>query len=142
MSLFPTTVKSDEAAIAFLAGCVQGKAGGVVSVTTATVSLTAAQAIGGFVVVSGGSTCTATLPSAASVVAAFPAAAVNQRFDLEFINNNSGNLTIAAGSGIGNTITGTAVVPTTKAQRVVGVITNVTPGSEAVAYYAVYNAPV
>src|SRR6185312_9465419 len=111
MGLFPSYGNSDTEALGYLAGCVQG---GVTSVTTATISLTAAQTVGGLLVISGGSTCGLTLPTPASVVAAFPQAQVGQKFALEVINNNSGTATFTAGTG--NTITGTATIATTLGQ--------------------------
>lgn len=133
MGLFPSYINSTEEALNYLAGSVQGSVGGATAITTATVTLTATQTINGFLLISGGSTCAVTLPTAANVVAAFPQAVVGQRFTLEVRNNNSGIATLTTNTG--NTITGTATMPTATGQRVIGVITNATAGSEAVTYY-------
>lgn len=136
MALFPSYVNSETEALGYLARCVQG---GVSSITTATVTLTAAQAVGGLLVVSGGTTCGITLPPAAQVVAAFPQAQAGQKFSLEIVNNNSGTATFIEGTG--NTITGTKTVATTLGQRIIAVITNAAPGSEAVTYYPLLHTP-
>jgi len=104
-----------------------------------TITFTAGQILGGMVRYdpTGGSA-TATLPTAALLVAELgDAAHVGLSFDIEFIHTGSTSEVVTLAAGTGNTLS-----PTTQAYdgaevlRVRARLDNVTAGSEAVTYYS------
>jgi hypothetical protein len=84
----------------------------------------------GIIRVYGGSTFTLTTPTAAQLKAYYPNAAVGSKFHFGVRNDNSGTLTLSAGSGVTNS--GTTTAATTVYRLWTGSFTNVTSGSEAV----------
>ena len=135
MGNFPSTTKNDEEALNFLALETQRLYNIPADFTGATSTPTAAQIIRGILSISGGSTHGLTLPSAASVVAAMANPQVGSSFEFLVRNTNSGTLTVTAGTG--NTLTGTATMPTATNQLFRAVVTNATVGAEAVTYFPV-----
>ena len=102
----PSNVASDEEAIQYLAGVVQSMRSGLYTGLTGSPTLTAAQMVGGSVDISGGSTATATTDTAANIIARMQAldanAAIGSTARFTLINDNSGALTVALGSGVTN----------------------------------------
>lgn len=88
------------------------------------------QVLDGIIRVFGGSTFTLTTPTAAQLKAYYPNAAVGSTFHFGVRNDNSGTLTLAAGSGVTNS--GTSTAATGVYRLWTGSFTNVTAGSEAV----------
>ncbi|HLL28973.1 MAG TPA: hypothetical protein VKT73_15155 [Xanthobacteraceae bacterium] len=138
MALFPSTVLSDEEAIAFLGTALQnnGKTT-LVSKTAASISAVFADIFRTIIALSTQSTCTFTLPTPAQIVAGLSNPVAGSSFEFVIQNNNSGTATVA---GNGCTIQGTATIPTTKTQIFRAVVTNANVGSEAVTVVALLNA--
>jgi hypothetical protein len=108
---------------------------GSLGVTTAVANaagqtLTAAAVVGGTILRSGAAAVSDTLPTAALLVAALPNVAAGTTIELVIRNNNSGTLTLVAGSGI--TLEGTTTIATANARKYAVRFINVTAGSEAV----------
>lgn len=103
---------------------------GYTELTGSSATLKGWQMVDGIVRVSGGSTFTLTTPTAAQLKAYYPNAAVGSTFHFGVRNDNSGTLTLAAGSGVTNS--GTTTAATTVYRLWTGSFTNVSSGSEAV----------
>lgn len=103
---------------------------------------TAAAFINSVYLFSGGSTYTLTTPSAAQIVAAIVNCQVGSSFDVYINNQNSGTLTLTAGSGVTFTggTGGTASIATNKGCIYKGVVTNATVGAETVQLVAPFFA--
>lgn len=131
---FPKAKASEGEAIGSLADrVVSAVAAAWVALTTNSPTLAVAQFIGAVLNLSGQTGAqTVTTPSAAAIVAALPDAQVGTSFDfaLQNANTSSGAVTLQAGAGV--TFRGTVNVPITKTQLYKGVVTNITPGAEAV----------
>jgi hypothetical protein len=93
-------------------------------------TLTTLQMLSGILLRSGAAGVSDTTPTAAALVAALTNAAVGDTVDLLIRNNNTGTLTIVAGSGV--TLEGTTTIATVNTRRYALEFTNVTVGSEAV----------
>lgn len=134
MALFPSVVKNTEEALNYLAGAVSSTITALVSAAT-TLTLTTAQLLGGILNTAGGTTCTATTPTAAAIVAAMANPQVGSHFTFNVVNTNSGTTTVAGGSGV--TVTGLATAATNTSATFRGVVTDIGPGTEAVTLYRV-----
>lgn len=117
---FPNGVLSETEAIQYLGSVVNALLTQTFVDLTGSPTLTGAQAVGTVVRVSGGATATLTTPTAAQVIARMqeinPNAGVGSTAHLRINNDNSGNLTVAGGTGVtlnGNT-PGTLATATTK----------------------------
>lgn len=102
----PSNVLSDEEAIQYLASIVQAMRTGLYTPLTGSPTMTAAQMVAGAVEISGGTTATATTDTAANIIARMQAldanAAIGSTATFRLLNDNSGNLTVALGSGVTN----------------------------------------
>jgi hypothetical protein len=102
----PSNVSSDEGAIQYLAAILQSMRSGLYTGLTGSPTLTAAQMVGGSVDVSGGSTSTVTTDTAANIIARMQAldanAAIGSTASFTLINDNSGTMTVALGTGVTN----------------------------------------
>jgi len=102
----PSNVLSDEEAIQYLSGIVQSMRTGLYTGVTGSPTLTAAQMVGGSVDISGGSTGTVTTDTATNIIARMQAldanAAIGSTASFTLINDNSGTVTLALGSGVTN----------------------------------------
>ena len=109
------------------------------SFTAATATIGALQ-FSGIVAGSGNTTQTLTTDTAANICAAFPFVASTNAQGWNYIvwlkNVNSGNLTLAAGSGV--TLVGTATTPTVNIRPLIVSLINCTAGSQAV---TIWNGP-
>jgi hypothetical protein len=110
----------------------------VSTVTTASaVTLTAAQILGGLILEDpNGGAATATLPTAALLLAAIPGAVVGTSFEFTIRNTADAAETITVAGGTGGTISGTATIAQNNSKRFLVRLTNVTAASEA---YTVYS---
>lgn len=101
---FPNGVLSETEAIQYLGSVVNALINQTFYDLTGSPTLTAEQAVGGVVRISGGSTATVTTPSAASVIARMkevnPNADVGSTARVRITNDNSGNLTVTGGTGV------------------------------------------
>lgn len=117
---------------------------GVTSIVASTgsgvVTLTTAQAMQGLLPVDCQDAQSITTPTAALIVAAINGCQVGQAFDLDVVNYGDSTLTMALGTGVTKTtIAGVAAVltlVTLAAKKFRFIVTNVTPGSEAVTIWA------
>jgi hypothetical protein len=93
------------------------------SVATATtpLALTAAQVLGGFIIMDTQDAATATMPTAAALAALIPALQVGTAF--EFTIRNSGDSTLTVAGGTGGTMSGTATIATANTKRFLAVCT-------------------
>lgn len=102
----PSNVLSDEEAIQYLASVVASMRTGLYTGLTGSPTMTAAQMVGGSVDISGGAAATATTDTAANIIARMQAldanAAIGSTARFTLINDNSGTLTLALGSGVTN----------------------------------------
>jgi hypothetical protein len=109
------------------------------SFTAATATIGALQ-FSGIVAGSGNATQTLTTDTAANICAAFPfvgsSGAQGWNYIVWLKNVNSGNLTLAAGTGV--TLVGTATTPTVNIRPLIVSLVNCSPGSQAV---TVFNGP-
>lgn len=100
----PSNVLSDEEAIQYLAAVVNALRSGTYTSVTGSPTLTAAQMVGGAVDITGGTTATVTTDTAAALVARMQAldanAGVGSTASFTLINDNSGVLTLAAGTNV------------------------------------------
>jgi hypothetical protein len=80
-----------------------------------------------------------TTPTAAAIVARIPNAQPNSYFNTIIQNTNNSTLTLIAGAGV--TLSGSTPVPTNKTQSYIGIVTNATPGAEAVTVIGTLIAP-
>lgn len=121
---------------------VVGNIGAVATVTTATTHLvTPAQLLAGIYINDRDGAVAWTLPTAETMVAALPNAQVGSTFQCWLVNTGNDTTTITTNTG--NTITGghgTATLATALSQLVIGKVTNVTAGTEAITYYPVLKA--
>ena len=110
----------------------------VTSLTSAaTVGLTAAQVIGGFIIDAVSEANAATLPAPAGIVAAIPNCKVGTSFLLTYKNAASGAYTITVTANGASTIVGTATIGQNNTKVFQAVVTNITGSSEAVVFYSV-----
>jgi hypothetical protein len=104
------------------------------------VQLTTAQLLQGLLPVDCQSAQSITTPTAAAIVAAINGCQVGTAFDLDVVNYGDSTLTIALGSGVTKTTIATVsavlTLATLVSKRFRFVVTNVTPGSEAVTIWA------
>jgi hypothetical protein len=101
----PNNVLSDEEAIQYLAAVVNAFRVGTYVPVTGSPTVTAAQMVGGVVDISGGSTATMTTDTAVNIIAQMNAlsagsAVVGATASFTIINDNSGILTVAGGTGV------------------------------------------
>jgi len=112
----------------------------VVTTGTSPVAMTLAQLLQGLLPVDCQSAGTFTTPTAAAIVAGINGCQVGQAFDLDVINYGAATLTIGLGTGVTKTTIATVAAVLTLAtltsKRLRFVVTNVTPGSEAVTIWA------
>src|SRR5580692_2783741 len=92
----------------------------------ATITLTAAQMMAGFLLQSGGATSTVTTDTAVNILAALTQSSgasprIGQTFVLDIANLNSGTTTLAGGTGV--TLVGTTAIATTVERQYLGVVT-------------------
>lgn len=108
------------------------------TVSTATaVTLTVGQVQGGFILEDpNGGAATATLPTAALLVAATPGAMVGTSFYFDVRNTADANETLTIAGGSGGTTSGTMTIAQNNGKRFLLRFTNVSPGSET---YTVYS---
>lgn len=105
---------------------------------TATVAtsltLTADQFINGLLHQTGGTTNSVTSPTAAQIVAAIKNCAVGTHFFFGVLNQGSGAVTMVAGAGVnaGTWPPTSDIIATGTGQFYMGVVTSITPASEAV----------
>lgn len=98
------------------------KATAVVSSSVQT--LTAADILSGVISRSGGAGLTDTTDTAANIIAAMANPVVGDGFEFTIQNNNSGTLTLAAGTGV--TLVGTTTIATVNARRYLLEVTGAT----------------
>lgn len=113
------------------------------AITAASPTLTTAQMLNGIAALSGQTAAqNVTTPSAAALVAAIPNCMVGSAFDFVIINghSSSGAATVLAGAGV--TLTLTTVVPIAKTQLYRGIVTNITPGAQAVRLVGLLTVPI
>lgn len=117
----PDGVRSDEAAIQYLAMMVNALKANTYTALTGSPTLTAAQMVGGVVEVSGGTTATVTTPTAANIIAQMLAldanAGIGSTATFGIVNGNSGTVTLAAGSDVSLVGVDAASVLTDTAKR-------------------------
>lgn len=94
------------------------------------VTYTAVQVVRGLILRSGNAAVSDTLPTAASIVAAIPGAAVNDVFYFRVQNTGSGVVTLLVGTGV--TLAGTTTITNATTRSYAVQLTNVTSGAEAV----------
>ena len=102
------------------------------------VTLTVTQIYGKTIIRSGAVAVADTTPTAAQIVAAIPGCEIGSTFDFDIINNNTGLLTITAGSGV--TLSGTTTIATLFTRRYRARVTSITASSEAVTLLGVFTA--
>lgn len=102
----------------------------------ATVTYTAAQILGGLITDTISAGCAATLPAPASIVAAIHGAVVGTSFDVVIKNTAASAIAITVTANGASTIVGTATISQNNSKMFKGIISNVTPGAEAVAFYS------
>jgi hypothetical protein len=102
----PSNVLSDEEAIQYLASVLNSIRTGLYTALTGSPTATAAQMVGGTTEVSGGTTATITTDTAANIIARMQAldanAAIGSTAQWRVLNDNSGALTVALGTGVTN----------------------------------------
>lgn len=106
-------------------------------------TLTAAEVLGGLLLVNCDDAQTATLPTAALLLAAMPGAAVGQSFDVDIINSGDTTLTMAVGTGgtllIGSNSTSTVATVVAKASKRLTVrISSMVKAGDSTDGYVVY----
>lgn len=108
-------------------------AGGVATMTTA-------ELLCGLLRVNCDDAQTYNTPTAVDIVAAINGCQVNTAFDLDIINYGDTTMTLGLGTGVTKvtvaTVAAVVTMATLTAKRFKFVVTNVTPGSEAVVVYA------
>jgi hypothetical protein len=115
---------------AAISGSVYSAVGELGKVNAAGVTYTAAEFLSDAIFRSGAATVSDTTPTAAQIVAAIPGAVVGTGKRITINNQNSGVLTLVAGTGV--TLVGTTTVANAFARNYLIRITNATVGSEAV----------
>lgn len=117
-----------------------GVAPQVVTTATTPVQLTTAQILQGLLPVDCQDAGSITTPTAAAIVAAINGCQVGQAFDLDVVNYGDTTLTMALGAGVTKTTIATVAAVLTMvtlvSKRFRFIVTNVTPGSEAVTIWA------
>jgi hypothetical protein len=110
---------------------------------------TVAQLLGGIIVRTGITSATVAdvTPTAAAIVAAMPRCAVGDTFELSIINNDATAAAFSLSGGSGVTLTylggsGGAGIPPMQQRTYCGIVTNATPGSEAVSLLTYQQSPV
>lgn len=117
----------------------KGVATGLVTIANAAgVTLTGAQFVDNTILRSGAAGVSDTTPTATLILAQLPNAAVGDVFSLAIQNNNSGTLTIVAGSGV--TLSGTTSIATANTRHYKGKVTAV--GTPAVTLYGINTSAV
>lgn len=100
----PTNCLNNSEAIQYLASVVASLRLGTYTAVTGSPTLTAAQMVGGVVEISGGAAATVTTDTAANIITRMTAldanAGVGSTATFRLINDNSGTLTITAGTGV------------------------------------------
>lgn len=104
------------------------------------VTWTAAQTLGGTILRSGAAAVSDTTPTAAALVALFTGVSAGATRLLRVRNNNSGTLTIVAGSGV--TLEGTTTIAAANTREYAIRFTAVASGSEAVTLSGMFTAAV
>lgn len=103
-------------------------------------TLTAAELLAGLLTVNCDDAQTMTTPTAALIVAAINGCQVGQSFDVDVINYGDTTMTLGLGTGVTKktiaTVSAVLTLVTLASKRFKFVVTNVTPGSEAVEVYA------
>ena len=112
----------------------------VVTTALTPLTMTPAQVLQGLLPVDCQDAATITTPTAVLLCAAIEGCQVGTSFDLDVINYGDTTLTIALGTGVTkvtiHTVAAVLTIPTLNSKRFKFVVTNVTPGSEAVVCYA------
>lgn len=112
----------------------------VITTGTTGLVLTTAQIFQGILPVDCQSAAALNTPSAAAIVAAINGCQVGNSFDLDVVNYGAATLTITPGTGVTKTTIATVAAVLTLAtlvsKRLKFIVTNVTPGSEAVTVWA------
>lgn len=112
----------------------------VASTGSGVVALTTAQLMQGLLPVDCQDAQSITTPTAAAIVAAINGCQVGQAFDLDVVNYGDSTLTMALGAGVTKTtiasVAAVLTLATLVAKRFRFIVTNVTPGSEAVTIWA------
>lgn len=101
--------------------------------TGTSVTLTVQQILGGFITTNAGTAATLTLPTAAALVAALPAAKTGERFIFNVNARGAGTAILATATGI--TLRGTVAVAAGSSKTISALITNAASGSEAITIY-------
>lgn len=111
----------------------------VASTGSGAITLTAAQILGGLVIVDCQDAQSANLPTAALLCEAIPGPSGSSNpaggCGFRFLIKNSGDSTLTIVAGTGGTMSGTSTVVTTELREFIVVITNATIGSEAYTCY-------
>lgn len=108
----------------------------------ATVTYSTDQVLGGVITDVITAACAATLPTPAAIVAAIPGCVVGTTFELIIRNLAASAITITVTANGASTIAGTATIAQNTARTFKAIVTNVTPGSEAVVFTSVASATV
>jgi hypothetical protein len=111
----------------------------VASTGSGVITLTAAQLLGGFIIIDTQDAQSATLPTAALLCEAIPGvtgtAQPTGACGFRFQIRNSGDSTLTIVAGTGGTLSGTSTVVTVEVKEFLIVITNSAPGSETYTCY-------
>ena len=111
----------------------------VASTGSGVITLTAAQLLGGLIIVDCQDAQSATLPTAALLCAAIPGVTGTAQntgaCGFRFMIKNSGDSTLTIAAGTGCTLEGTSTVVTTELREFVIVITDTTAGAETYTCY-------
>ena len=112
----------------------------VVTSATTPVTLTTAQIMQGILPVDCQDAGSITTPTAAAIVAAINGCQIGTSFDLDVVNYGDTTLTMALGTGVTKTtiasVAAVLTMVTLVSKRFKFIVTNVTPGSEAVTIWA------
>lgn len=99
-------------------------------------TLTVAQLLTGLLLIDPGGAVSATLPTAALLVAGINGVDVGCAFRVEIINSADGNETVTIAAGTGGTVVGTATIAQSNNKAFLIVITDITSGSETYSAYS------
>ena len=108
--------------------------------TSALITYTVAQLIGGFLIRTPGASRSDVMPTAALLLAAIPSPEVGVGFDFTIKNGAGSAYTITVTAGTGVTTSGTMTIAQNYTKRFRVVFTNVTAGSEAYTVYSLGTA--
>jgi hypothetical protein len=97
---FPSGVGSVGAALANVADQIHERLSALKTLSDTVVGAAAEEFINGTYVMTGGTTCVLTTPTAAALVAALTNAQVGSVFETQIRNLNSGNCTVTGGDGV------------------------------------------